>query len=132
MSGETDTNPVSGDLVEVAPESAFEDESPEYATVEGTPVGVIRVDGEFYAISNVCAHEGGPVCRGRIGRELLAEYVGPGQPIEETLSETPAVACPWHGWEYDLTTGEHLGDDDIVLPTFEVVVRDETVYVASE
>ena len=120
------------DLIEVAPSSGFEDEEPKYVMVDGVPVGVIRVEGEFYAISNVCAHEGGPVCKGRVGRELLAEYVGPGEPINESLSETPTVACPWHGWEYDMTTGEHLGDSDTTIPTFDVVVRDGIVHVCSE
>ena len=119
-------------LVEVAPESAFEDEEPKFAEIGGARVGVFRVDGEYHAISNVCAHEGGPVCEGRVGRELVAEYVGPGEPVEESLSETPTVACPWHGWEYDMTTGEHLGADDIAIPTFDVVVRDGVVHVVTE
>ena len=131
MSGEANGSDA-GDLVAVAPESEFGEEEPEYVSVGGLTVGVFRVEGEYYAISNVCAHEGGPVCEGRVGREEVGEYVGPGEPIRESLSDTPTVACPWHGWEYDLTTGEHLGVDDIAIPTYDVVVRDGVVHVVTE
>lgn len=95
----------------------------------GLEIGVINHEGEYYAISNTCAHMGGPVCKGRVHGALVGEYTGPGERVVEYYSDDPAIACPWHGWEYDLATGVHLGDDDIRLPTFDVVVEDGDLYV---
>jgi nitrite reductase/ring-hydroxylating ferredoxin subunit len=39
------------------------------------------------------------------------------------------LSCPWHGWQYDVTTGENEFDRAIVLETFEVVVEDGEVKV---
>jgi nitrite reductase/ring-hydroxylating ferredoxin subunit len=43
--------------------------------------------------------------------------------------EGEIVACPWHGWEYDLLTGKMLADERIRLKRYPVEVRDGTVYV---
>jgi nitrite reductase (NADH) small subunit len=92
-------------------------------------VGVFNVDGTLYALRNDCCHLDGPVCEGAIKRELEATYPGPGKRIQERVTETPTIACPWHGFEYRLESGEHLGDEDIVLETYEVAVEDGTIYL---
>jgi nitrite reductase/ring-hydroxylating ferredoxin subunit len=65
-------------------------------------IGVFNVDGEYFAIRNRCPHQGGPLCVGRLSPWAVA--TGPGQ---VTMEGPPRlVACPWHGWEYDLETGQ--------------------------
>lgn len=96
---------------------------------DGQEIGVLNVDGEYYAVENECAHMGGRVCKGRIGDALEAEFVEPGERVEEYFADEPAITCPLHGWEYDLETGVHLGDDDISIPVYDVVVEDGAVYV---
>ncbi|RQH02371.1 Rieske (2Fe-2S) protein [Natrarchaeobius oligotrophus] len=100
-------------------------------SVDGTSVGVFCVDDEFYALENECPHQGGPACSGRIGGEIVAEIPEPGKRKEERISDNLVVACPWHGWEFEIETGIHLGDDSICLEKFEVVVEDGEVYVTS-
>lgn len=97
--------------------------------VDGTVVCVLNVDGEYYAIQNECAHQGGPVCKGKVHPELLGEFVEPGERVRERHGERMVVACPWHGWEYDLETGDHLGVKDISIEAFSVAVEDGVVYV---
>ena len=64
-------------------------------------IGVFNVEGEFFAIRNRCPHQGGPLCLGRLSAWAVA--TGPGK---VTMDGPPRlVACPWHGWEYDLETG---------------------------
>src|SRR5215475_11365320 len=70
--------------------------------VNGKSVGVFRVDDQFYALRNRCPHQFGPLCLGTLAPRAVAEAPGevtidPGQPL---------LACPWHGWEYDLATGQ--------------------------
>lgn len=98
--------------------------------VDDTSIGVFHIDGEYYAVENKCAHQGGPVCEGLTQGALTAEFTGPGERIKESFSdEVPALSCPWHGWEYDLRTGKHLGHAEYGIATFSVVVEGGTVYV---
>jgi nitrite reductase/ring-hydroxylating ferredoxin subunit len=97
--------------------------------VDGVQVGVFNVDGEYYAIQNECAHQGGPVCAGDVRPELRAEFEAPGERVRESHGDRPVIACPWHGWEYDLETGSHLGVQDIAVRTYPVVEDDGVVYV---
>ncbi|GAA4781903.1 Rieske (2Fe-2S) protein [Actinomycetospora chlora] len=65
-------------------------------------IGVFRVGDEYYALADHCPHQGGPLCRGRVAPLATA-----GAPGEVALDpDRLFVACPWHGWEYDVTTGQ--------------------------
>mgnify|MGYP006301476613 CR=1 FL=1 len=93
-------------------------------------IGVFNVDGEYHALLNSCMHQYGPVCRGNVRPGIDADQPGLGERVDERWSEEDLVIeCPWHGWSYDLRTGEHTGEPDVALPTFPVVVEDGTVYV---
>lgn len=98
-------------------------------SVQGQSIGIFNFEGDYYAASNTCQHEGGPACEGKFRSALVGEFEEPGKRVTEQFSDTPAISCPWHGWEYDLTTGEHLGDPEVVLPTYEVFVESGTVYL---
>lgn len=65
-------------------------------------IGVFRVGDRFYALNNHCPHQGGPLCLGR-----TAAWMTPGMPGEFRLSEEDGlIKCPWHGWEYELSSGQ--------------------------
>ena len=97
--------------------------------VEDREIGVFNVKGEYYALENDCCHLGGPVCTGKVSREIVAEYPGPGQRVKERFSDNPTISCPWHGYEYELATGEHVGVGEPVVNTYDVVVEGGTIYV---
>lgn len=72
--------------------------------IKGRSVGVFNIGGEFIAVLNACPHELAPVCLGRLGGTTL-----PGAPGEYPWGrEGEILACPWHGWEFDLRTGRAL------------------------
>jgi nitrite reductase (NADH) small subunit len=75
-------------------------------TIGRVQIGVFNVGGEIRAYRNACPHAGAPVCVGKIS--------GTSQPskVYEYIygSEGCILRCPWHGWEFDLRTGEHLVD----------------------
>jgi nitrite reductase/ring-hydroxylating ferredoxin subunit len=83
-------------------------------------IGVFRIGDRFYAINNHCPHQGGPLCLGR-----TMPWVSSTGPGEYTMSaEEALVACPWHGWEYDLATGQSfLGPGAAPARTYEVSVE---------
>jgi nitrite reductase/ring-hydroxylating ferredoxin subunit len=70
--------------------------------VNGKSIGVFRIDGRFYAIRNRCPHQWGPLCLG----DFAARAVSGGPGDVHLDSGPPLIACPWHGWEYDLATGQ--------------------------
>lgn len=75
-------------------------------SVAGREIGVFNVGGEYFALANRCPHEGGPLCQGRI--IALVQSDGPGTYRLEREQEF--VRCPWHGWEFDIRTGQSWCD----------------------
>lgn len=69
-------------------------------------IAVFNVGGEFYALANTCPHEGGPLCHGMVTGLALAN--APNDYRIERRGEF--VRCPWHGWEFDIKTGQSWCD----------------------
>ena len=70
--------------------------------VNGRDVGVFNIGGEFFGLLNRCPHQGGSLCQGTlIG---LVEAPEPGQYRYSRPGEI--LRCPWHGWEFDVRTGQ--------------------------
>ena len=93
-------------------------------------VGVFRVDGGLRAYENRCRHQGGPVCTGEILGRYVADLNADGTIAGERFDDDQLrIACPWHGWEYDLATGRCTADPRFALRRFEVLVREGDVYV---
>lgn len=73
-------------------------------TVGGLQIGLFRVGETVRAWRNHCPHMAALVCRGVVTGTLLASAVyeyNPGRDGE-------ILQCPWHGWEFDLLSGDHL------------------------
>jgi nitrite reductase (NADH) small subunit len=69
-------------------------------------VGIFRIRGKLHAYENRCPHQGGPVCTGRVlGRTELVLAEDQTAIREQRSTEDIHVACPWHGWEFNLETG---------------------------
>ena len=93
--------------------------------VAGRSIGVFNLHGTFVAVLNVCPHQLGPVCRGRLGGTTL-----PSPPGEFRWGrEGEILACPWHGWEFDLRTGRALADRRRHLRLFPVTVEEDIVFI---
>lgn len=88
-------------------------------------VGVFNVNGEFVAVLNVCPHELAPVCRGPVGGTTL-----PSCPGEYRWGRDGEIlSCPWHGWEFDLLTGNSLTDPRVRVRRYPTEVHDDTIFV---
>lgn len=90
--------------------------------------GIFNVAGAFHALPNLCLHQGGPLCRGRLGDALGASADTDWQLRWEQKGEV--IACPWHALEFNVTTGRCLAYPERSLPTFEVVVDGDDVKLA--
>ena len=115
----SDGESVSLALADVPPGSA--------TTVEafGTTVAVFNVGGTVYAMDNNCPHHQGPLCRGRVGGTLL-----PSSPYEYRYGlDGRVVTCPWHKWQFDLTSGRAIFDPNVRVPTYATRVEDGAVVI---
>ncbi len=93
--------------------------------VNGREIGIVRWNGAMYAVNNLCTHQSGPVCSGILSGRLTAASPG-GMDLD---TSTPILACPWHGWEFDLRTGRALHDAQHRLRIFPVRVENGRVLV---
>ena len=93
----------------------------EIGTEPPLTLGIFRFRGELRAYENVCAHQGGPACQGRI-LSRVRERLDDGKASRglEFDPDTMHLVCPWHGFEYDVTTGAHPVRPDFALRSFPV------------
>lgn len=108
----------------------FNDGGRRVVSCGGTEIGIFMVDGELYAWHNECAHRGGPVCQGRIMKRVVEPVQSDGtvRTLRYHAGDTHIV-CPWHGYEYNIKTGEHPAHSALKLRKAMVTVRDGEVYV---
>ena len=74
--------------------------------VAGRSIGVYNINGDYFALRNTCPHQGGPLCEGRVTGFIMARV--PGEYSYTRRGEI--VRCPWHGWEFDIKTGQSWFD----------------------
>jgi nitrite reductase (NADH) small subunit len=72
-------------------------------------VALYHIDDDLYALDGICPHQGGPLGQGQV-----SGYV---------------VTCPWHGWQYDVRTGQHQSIQSLVHRSFPVKVEEGDIYV---
>ena len=77
--------------------------------INGKPLALFNVDGGFYAINDVCGHRGGPLGEGEL--------------------DGKTVVCPWHGWRYNVTTGENELVPDLPTEKYDVTLDGEDILV---
>ena len=77
--------------------------------VEDRIVALFHVDQEWFALDGVCPHQGGPLGKGTL--------------------QGCIVTCPWHGWQFDVQSGQHQATAAVVHTKFAVKVEDGEVYV---
>ena len=76
---------------------------------DGREIAIFRKDGKFFAIDNLCPHEGGPLGEGAVNGNC--------------------VTCPWHGWQFDITTGkgQNLWEENV--KSYPIEVENEAVFL---
>ncbi len=91
------------DLSELVPGSA------KTVEVNGKAIALFNVGGTIYATDNTCLHQGGPLGEGELTGDV--------------------IMCPWHQWEYNVRTGELVGDSSLKLATYPVQVEGSDIKV---
>jgi nitrite reductase/ring-hydroxylating ferredoxin subunit len=79
--------------------------------IKGRPVAIFNIKGEYFGLLNRCPHQGGSLCDGS-----LTGLIESSQPSEYHYSRSGEILrCPWHGWEFDIRTGQSYFDPHGVL-----------------
>ena len=77
--------------------------------VDGKTIALANAGGKLYAINNTCLHRGGPLGQGEL--------------------QGSVVTCPWHGWQYDVTSGKVTMNPAVGVECYAVDVRGEDIFV---
>jgi nitrite reductase (NADH) small subunit len=72
-------------------------------------IALFNVDGTISAIDGVCPHQGGPLGQGELTGTV--------------------VTCPWHGWQFDVRTGQHQLNPRVAQQVFNARVEDGWILV---
>ena len=82
---------------------------PGRVTVDDRWVGLFNLEGEYHAIDNLCLHRGGPLCEGAVRGTV--------------------VTCPWHGWQFDVTTGAMIQDPGVGVSRHDTRIAGDEIQV---
>ncbi|HZZ72073.1 MAG TPA: Rieske (2Fe-2S) protein [Pirellulales bacterium] len=77
--------------------------------LEDRIIAIFHAPEGFYALDGICPHQGGP-----LGKGVLTGCI---------------VTCPWHGWQFDVRTGQHQTSPRLQQPCLPVKIEKETIYV---
>ena len=94
-------------FIKVAKVSEVPSDTGKLVEIDGEQISLFNVDGKIYAIHAICPHQGGPLNEGGLNG--------------------PNVMCPWHGWEFDVTSGVCTFNESIKQPTYKVKVEGDDV-----
>ena len=75
-------------------------------------IALFNVAGQFFALDGMCPHQGGPLGKGQL--------------------DGTVVTCPWHGFQFDVCTGEHQTSPQYCQASFPTKVEGDKVLVEIE
>jgi|SRR3990167_2732385 len=103
-------DPATAEYVAVATKDELPNGARKLLEIDGRPIAVFNVAGEYYAIADVCSHDDGPVAEGEL--------------------EGYEIECPRHGAHFDVRDGKVLSFPAIVdIPAYPVKVEGEEILI---
>jgi nitrite reductase/ring-hydroxylating ferredoxin subunit len=83
-------------------------------------IGLFNHKGTVYALNNYCPHAGAPVCKGVITGTTESDH----QYAAKWVRQDEILRCPWHGWEFELTTGRTVTSPERSIKMYPVTIAD--------
>lgn len=100
-----------GEFVKVAKKGEIPADTGKYVEAKGREIALFMVANKVYALQHTCPHQGGPLAEGGLDGNV--------------------VTCPWHGWQFDVTTGECTFNPSIKQETYCVKEEGDDILVES-
>jgi len=98
-----------GEFVKVVKKSELPPDTGKYIEVRGKEIALFKVQDKIYALDHICPHAGGPLAEGGLNNRI--------------------VTCPWHGWDFDVTTGQCSFNPAVKIVTYKVREDGEDISV---
>lgn len=76
---------------------------------EGKIFAVFNVDGTVFVLDGICPHAGGPLGKGSLRGDV--------------------VTCPWHGWQFQVSSGQHCLNSRICQTKYETIIEDGRIMI---
>ena len=99
-------------FIKVASVREIPDNQGKAVAVGDTSVAVFQVNGQFCAVANTCPHRGASLAEGDV--------------------EGTVVTCPWHGWQFDLITGQSPVNPAAKIITYPCRVDGDSISISME
>src|SRR3989344_751385 len=96
--------------IEIGKKEDFQEDSGTLVEKEGKQIAVFNKNGKLFAIDHVCLHRQGPLAEGYVDDDNI-------------------LTCPWHGWQYNIETGECLTSQGMKLNIYKVIEENEKVFL---
>ena len=94
--------------------------------VGGHRIGLYRVGDDLHALADRCPHRGAPLCSS--GRPVRGITLRDGIPTQG--AEPALIRCPWHKWDFDITTGRCIVHPPLRVRRYHVTVRNHEIVVS--
>ena len=91
------------DWIELARTDAIADGESIEVVAAGRMVAIFNVGGEFFALDGICPHQGGPLGKGQLSGKI--------------------ITCPWHGWQFDVQSGENQITPTLCQPKIPIKIQ---------
>ena len=102
-------------MIEIADYNEIGEGEAMHVEFDGEEIAVVKIDGEIYAVNDICSHEHYHLSEGEVDRDRMT------------------IECPKHGSTFDLRTGQALSLPAVLaVKTYEVKVEGESVMLAAE
>lgn len=93
-------------------------------------IGIFNVNGNFFALRNICPHKRGPLCMGEVaGRSTTSAPPSLTDGFVDYERDGEIIRCPWHAWQFDIATGECLVDPVARVKTYPIIVDGDDLIV---
>ncbi|WP_066304221.1 Rieske (2Fe-2S) protein [Bacillus sp. FJAT-29814] len=93
--------------------------------IKNREIVLVRNGNDFYAVSGICPHQAASMGEGALKGTTLESDVG----VYCFGKENLVLTCPWHHYEFDVTTGKSLFDCNYKLKSYSVEVAEENVLI---
>jgi len=98
-----------GNFIKASKKSEIPEGHGKSITLEGHALGIFNIGGNVCAIDNTCKHRGGPLGDGELNGST--------------------VTCPWHGWQYDVTSGACATNPGVSQKKYNIKLEEDDIFV---
>ena len=109
----------------LGPVTDFPAGSHKVVQIRKVKIGVFNIDGEFFALPNICPHQFGPLSEGGVSGMLSCTAESNWN--HEWIKDGEILTCPWHGIEFDIKTGQALASPKMKVRQYQIAVEDGQV-----